>query len=643
MGGCSGNKVFTRSYMEDYILSSPVTVFPIQNTDDIAKNPHITYQRLKSNYQISGMPSNYSRYNKKDTLENRQKFFSGYYPYFHRVKANSKEGWSEIYRTYEYKFDHSSYVDVVVEIESNKRFPLYRVIITPVKNITQQEIDNLPDEGVVYIKPRYNEPNLQLKFKYPKEKRFVNGQFISSWVFCPKCLTNVEADINTLQGLAEFDRKAERLYPLSGTPTVYRYSYGRQSNQFFDIETLYFKSDNSTASENKINKYSTKESILAQTTLLKEWDALAEKKQKAIASNAEYNSFIEKAYIPLTAESYIDNLKCGYYSAGNPNNPSKDSGYLAENRGFMRCIARGLEKYDLEGYKQFHPRLKNTEERLWASTLGVERVVIKTPENQLRVFQRKMNRAKSASKEIEGRRRIMAYENDKAEREKRIWTNAFNRAMNNIKQDQAFINNNRLVVDSNNTVMTIAEQKEQQIQRAKTQAYLDDLNKEGKGKKGSYSSSSKTQKNEHKKNLKPSANAESTINGEVEVPGNKNSESLEGRLEQEKLEKQKEKAQKEKLEKEKRERERAVSNIALTWQNKAGKWFACGPIQCIWAGSDSEKEALNYVINKGNHSIRGTSSYYRCNQYTLSSMAKNTAGDFSEERTKQRSKCLANE
>ena len=91
----------------------------------------------------------------------------------------------------------------------------------------------------------------------------------------------------------------------------------------------------------------------------------------------------------------------------------------------------------------------------------------------------------------------------------------------------------------------------------------------------------------------------------------------------------------------KQEAEKIVYTVALTWQNKVGIWFACGPVQCTQAGDDTEKAALNFVV--GNKSIIGKNKYHRCNQYTLSSMAKDTAGDFSEKRIRRLSKCLVKE
>ncbi len=62
----------------------------------------------------------------------------------------------------------------------------------------------------------------------------------------------------------------------------------------------------------------------------------------------------------------------------------------------------------------------------------------------------------------------------------------------------------------------------------------------------------------------------------------------------------------------------ADQGVALTWQNKAGYWFACGPIQCIYAGEKSEEKALNYVLSDYSHSSAYKNKYGRCNQYIVS-------------------------
>jgi len=43
------------------------------------------------------------------------------------------------------------------------------------------------------------------------------------------------------------------------------------------------------------------------------------------------------------------------------------------------------------------------------------------------------------------------------------------------------------------------------------------------------------------------------------------------------------------------------SGEVLTWKNKAGYWFACGPVQCTSAGNKTEKEALGFVVSDSRH------------------------------------------
>ena len=95
----------------------------------------------------------------------------------------------------------------------------------------------------------------------------------------------------------------------------------------------------------------------------------------------------------------------------------------------------------------------------------------------------------------------------------------------------------------------------------------------------------------------------------------------------------------EKRARQKAQREKTVYNVVLTWHNKAGKWFACGPVQCIQVAEDTEQQALNYVIGKRRHSIVGSSRYYGCRQYRVAAKAKDTAGDQSEAAIRRRATC----
>ena len=55
--------------------------------------------------------------------------------------------------------------------------------------------------------------------------------------------------------------------------------------------------------------------------------------------------------------------------------------------------------------------------------------------------------------------------------------------------------------------------------------------------------------------------------------------------------------------------------IAFTFQERGRTWYACGPIQCILAGSRTEKEALEYVYNEREgtprYVCRGTAIQFR--------------------------------
>lgn len=60
----------------------------------------------------------------------------------------------------------------------------------------------------------------------------------------------------------------------------------------------------------------------------------------------------------------------------------------------------------------------------------------------------------------------------------------------------------------------------------------------------------------------------------------------------------------------------AEDGIALTWQNKAGYWFGCGPIQCTQVGYKTEKEILDLVVSDNAKSYSYKGRYGRCNKYT---------------------------
>jgi hypothetical protein len=668
--GCASPKILTSTYMNGYVSSDPVTVYPKSNTDNIASAPYITYQRLRADYHVGSEPPSYDSYDEEYTVKSRRDFFSRDYAYFSAIRNRKNEIWNERVQDYEYQFEHSSYIDVAVAFETKKLIPLYRVTITPKRNITQQEIESLPEDGVVSI-DRYlsfKPQTFKLKFKYPKNQRLVNGQFVSEWIYCPQCLTNVGVSLGDIKGVAELDRKAEKLFPLYPTTAVYASSYDRQRRQKLNITRVIFKADKNI--DSGINKFTTAESMRTQRVMLARISDLKEKKKNAASANARYADFIKSKYEPLTAQYYIKHLHCGYYSEGYRNNPSRDRSELSKNRRYSRCLAKAFEKYDVAGYTQLYPTMKEVEEHLWASTLGAKRVNIMSPRAQVQVFKNRFKDIEKASQVIEGRMSAIAYQRDKAARERKIWSGAFSQAMNNIKQQQAITNNNLLVVDANNNVMTVGEQKRLQLERAKMQAYLDDVKKKSIDKEDKTSTDSKAQSSGGGSGSETGSGSESK-QGSTDASATKDAQANEKgmsekekqkqeKLEQERLEKEKqekerlakqklenEKREKERLEKErlrkekleakKREQEKIVYNIALTWQNKAGKWFACGPVQCVWAGEDSEDEALNYVTGK--QDIVGTTYLYHCKQYKLATMKKHTYADLSEATIRQRSKC----
>ena len=39
-------------------------------------------------------------------------------------------------------------------------------------------------------------------------------------------------------------------------------------------------------------------------------------------------------------------------------------------------------------------------------------------------------------------------------------------------------------------------------------------------------------------------------------------------------------------------------NVVITWQNRAGYWFCCGPVQCTLAGDKTEEESIDYCENE---------------------------------------------
>ena len=75
--------------------------------------------------------------------------------------------------------------------------------------------------------------------------------------------------------------------------------------------------------------------------------------------------------------------------------------------------------------------------------------------------------------------------------------------------------------------------------------------------------------------------------------------------------------------------------LVLTWQNKHGFWFACGPVQCIQAGEKTEEKAMDYVL-QDHHSITYDYKFGRCKQYIVDGMKP---WDASAEKVKRRAHC----
>jgi len=80
----------------------------------------------------------------------------------------------------------------------------------------------------------------------------------------------------------------------------------------------------------------------------------------------------------------------------------------------------------------------------------------------------------------------------------------------------------------------------------------------------------------------------------------------------------------------------AGEGTVLTWQNSAGFWFACGPVQCIQAGEKTEQKAMSYVLNENYHYASFVGGYYRCNRYSVSGLK---SYDNSSEKVQRLAKC----
>ena len=82
-----------------------------------------------------------------------------------------------------------------------------------------------------------------------------------------------------------------------------------------------------------------------------------------------------------------------------------------------------------------------------------------------------------------------------------------------------------------------------------------------------------------------------------------------------------------------------LRGLVLTWKNKSGMWFACGPVQCIQVGEKTESKAMGYVYNERRHSIGRQRKEGRCNKYEV--LEGQEKYDLSASRVLSRAKCLA--
>lgn len=80
----------------------------------------------------------------------------------------------------------------------------------------------------------------------------------------------------------------------------------------------------------------------------------------------------------------------------------------------------------------------------------------------------------------------------------------------------------------------------------------------------------------------------------------------------------------------------AGSGEILTWQNSAGKWWACGPIQCLWASENSETIAIRRVINDQRMQYHYEGPFGRCHRYSVRGVE---SYDYSTEWVRAHAKC----
>lgn len=564
------------------------------------------------------------------------------------------------------EFLRMAYMDVTVQFRYAKNFdiPIYRVIFTPVRNINQEEINKIPSKGIFVYRSQY-----KLPFILPEDRTLVGGQIYTDWSYCAECMVNQSRAPKDDKERGEYFRKLNKVYRVQ-TDFKKANEFSRWKSPADISSVVFFTSqDEKKYSEFgwqawrfKVAKFNAKDALIARNELMNLQDENNIRLAGSVSANKSYHDFINNIYKPLTASHFLRKMGCGDYAYRNVNNSYKTSVKgIPINRHYLQCLSNKVGEYDIKGYQSIYPKLKDTESKLWDKAYGITRVPIETPNEQMNHFKKRFDDIK---KELDD----MIYHVNRAEenaaREKRsrlMWANAFNMAMSQIRQDNQRFTDNVLIANSNGTVTTVKQARENAIQAAKMQEYLDSAQSHST----SSSHEEQSQYQAQKSGSSSSQKVQSTDNGqtktkvqgqEKKLASAKDDASQKAQAEREKLHKgkaeqdrlikekaekerlRKEQLRKEKLEKEKREREKIVYTIALTWHNKAGKWFACGPLQCIQAPEDTEKAALDFVV--GNKHVVGSNYYYRCNQYTLSSRVIDTAGDLSEAAIKRNSVCM---
>lgn len=80
----------------------------------------------------------------------------------------------------------------------------------------------------------------------------------------------------------------------------------------------------------------------------------------------------------------------------------------------------------------------------------------------------------------------------------------------------------------------------------------------------------------------------------------------------------------------------ADTGTVLTWETPNGNWKACGPVQCLWSTQETERDAIDMVINDDRHTTRYIGHYGKCSRYRVSNMR---SWDDSTEKVIRDAKC----